>query len=1262
MTHGFCPMTTFPNENCLSSGVSSVLAMSSVGSNLVFDVETLYKSDSAIASAVEKPYIYLQQTGNDSKTWSIANVAGCHPAYLANTFSGYYTSLASLCVAEAPFVQIRLFSTTSCASTTDFHDLSAVVIPHSAPPKEGPVSTYFVDGLKSTAIAKCYGDVQSTAVGINGVVLVSSSSTSCNSPTSSYYFANSLNCEPVVVLGGDAPTQSSVKLSSQCSSSDNYLKYDLFPEPSCVGTPVTKIVRLGAGQCNAGTGLYENFQCLSQRSTGSSFSPDYLTLNISSYSDYRTYTLPNQVGCQAANNHAAPSADFYFQLSSLCTTTPMSSAPFTMYQAESCTMPILGVTTSFSNMVNAFNETLSFSVSCPDAPAATGTPTRAQIELLGLESCTAETDSGIYRTLYFDVTASATCATIHSLNGDTIGYMAFNERCDPNNEFMTGVLYPAGNICATSTGASAFFIPLGSKRCYNLPTSALAAFEYRAVRARCPSLAVTPTPSASPSPASSALSYLYVEEFLSPNDCMDQRAEPHRSYAIKQDSAQCLAAPLWASASEIRNFHPSQFCQEADPVMFFGLDEPCQTPINNEYYAWKTTRNDGTSTATTTALASASITYPPQCNIGPVNGSVVATKVTCFGQPTGTPAAQALAVISKPSSTSIFNSGGSSTCYTSLKNVPGDNRHYLALSHACSPNDIAIKFSTTPTTNCIDTTPNTIAELNKANIDGSVLSCYQSPAAAARDPTSYVVVQYFSDSSCSVVVASVTFDNVVGACQTVEGFTIKVTETCYENDPFVRITSYSDSDCKNLSSNNTTRQGRDQCNFGAANPTRAYCIQPNAVNRLVSDPVSQEQAKVVIHTRGALQNLTYLIPNDRSVTSSSCLPVDDGSGTVTFYAKLNDGRCSENDLMTHITFFTDASCKTLNNRQSLRVGASHSNVMNGATYTVECFTAGDIVPPKPVSALFASRYADNGCISQVTSTSFIAINPGVCAPVEYSNSLSTPWYAKSDVYCDSAPIDSSGLKAMTLTYYTTPTCLESSRLDMAYLNPGYCAIDNVFAPTFSASNIFECLSVGSHAPPVSCQGTPPGPSFICTNGVYVLQTSYTGGTLTIPSSTQVVGNVTITESIVLSGTGASLSITGCLYLNGSVQIILTSEDLIRFSKTGQRFLYISYSSDNCSNSTDLSTVDVNLSTIGNSGCKKIKSKNDSTKQSLALTFTLDDSGCGTRWWIILVAVIGAVVLLVIVIVLVVTFVPAMRAKVRPFWVRSQRNPTPGNVQ
>ena len=309
----------------------------------------------------------------------------------------------------------------------------------------------------------------------------------------------------------------------------------------------------------------------------------------------------------------------------------------------------------------------------------------------------------------------------------------------------------------------------------------------------------------------------------------------------------------------------------------------------------------------------------------------------------------ALVVISRPTSTAVY-SNLTSTCYSSLKNVPNDTANFLVLSRPCSPNDVAIKYSFSAV-GCNDTQPEFFAELNTVDFSGSIITCYQSPTASPRDPTSYVVLHYSSDSSCSELGAAVSFENVVGKCQTVLGHTIMITETCYENDPFVRLSSFSNAGCTELVYNSTLRQGRDRCNFGGQFPSRAYCIQPITQNRPANDPLSDLQAKIVLSTRRVTQNSTLLLPNGPLVTSLSCLPVDDGAGSIPFYAKLIDGRCSEQDEVTRIAFFTDSSCSALSKYHALKVGANHSNVMDGLIYTVECFTAGEMVQSRRCSPL-----------------------------------------------------------------------------------------------------------------------------------------------------------------------------------------------------------------------------------------------------------------------------------------------------------------------
>lgn len=72
-------------------------------------------------------------------------------------------------------------------------------------------------------------------------------------------------------------------------------------------------------------------------------------------------------------------------------------------------------------------------------------------------------------------------------------------------------------------------------------------------------------------------------------------------------------------------------------------------------------------------------------------------------------------------------------------------------------------------------------------------------------------------------------------------------------------------------------------------------------------------------------------------------------------------------------------------------------------------------------------------------------------------------------------------------------------------------------------------------------------------------------------------------------------------------------------------------------------------------CQKVKTTRNNAKNSLSVTFIVDDSSC--NWWIILVAVVGAVVLLVIIAIIIIVLLPSRyRAKLQPFH-KSQDAPT-----
>lgn len=191
--------------------------------------------------------------------------------------------------------------------------------------------------------------------------------------------------------------------------------------------------------------------------------------------------------------------------------------------------------------------------------------------------------------------------------------------------------------------------------------------------------------------------------------------------------------------------------------------------------------------------------------------------------------------------------------------------------------------------------------------------------------------------------------------------------------------------------------------------------------------------------------------------------------------------------------------------------------------------------------------------------------------------------------------------------------------------------------------------------PSPCRGSSPGPAFNCNPATGTWQTngSVITPTITIPPATAVEVDGDLNVTSLTFGSGATIQVNGCVYLGLSIFLELTEEDLKALSKkTTIILLTANLSNQTCSGDTDLSTVNLQLKTP-NLKCKKLKTENPSQRTTLAVTLTLDSSGCNV-WWIILVSVVGAVLLILIVFVLIVTFIPAATAAVRPFWVRSQK--------
>ena len=218
--------------------------------------------------------------------------------------------------------------------------------------------------------------------------------------------------------------------------------------------------------------------------------------------------------------------------------------------------------------------------------------------------------------------------------------------------------------------------------------------------------------------------------------------------------------------------------------------------------------------------------------------------------------------------------------------------------------------------------------------------------------------------------------------------------------------------------------------------------------------------------------------------------------------------------------------------------------------------------------------------------------------------------------------------------WTAPTSLATC--DLTSTNASYCA------------GIYPSVcSISSLGPVTTCaHSARPSASFVCVGGIWTSIGSIDTPTLTIPAgatTTVVSGNLT-TSTVVMSGAGSTVIVTGCISNLSSIELDLTTEDLETIGKTKTQILI----SSDASCQTDLSNTTISLKVQGNT-CKRasVSPSTSSGGGTLSGMFTINSSRCNT-WWIILVSVVCGVIVLVAILALIVVLVPSVRRKIRPF--------------
>ena len=229
------------------------------------------------------------------------------------------------------------------------------------------------------------------------------------------------------------------------------------------------------------------------------------------------------------------------------------------------------------------------------------------------------------------------------------------------------------------------------------------------------------------------------------------------------------------------------------------------------------------------------------------------------------------------------------------------------------------------------------------------------------------------------------------------------------------------------------------------------------------------------------------------------------------------------------------------------------------------------------------------------------------------------------------------LKALDLGFTNVSFCSSSDAITSLESYTGYCSLPCTEAYDCQA-NYTMCDTTSCAVPPVATPLTSPVSSptpfgcpantrpsldFVCINGVWTAQSVNTT-TLVIPSGAGnviVTGNVTST-SIVISGTGTTITIDGCATNLTNIVVEIDAEEI---AKLGSKLVQELLNLKNGQNCTDLSNVGVSALVKGSS-CKKVKANKVFSGNTLSAAFTVDTSGCNT-WWIILVSVVCGVVVI-----------------------------------
>jgi alpha-tubulin suppressor-like RCC1 family protein len=195
--------------------------------------------------------------------------------------------------------------------------------------------------------------------------------------------------------------------------------------------------------------------------------------------------------------------------------------------------------------------------------------------------------------------------------------------------------------------------------------------------------------------------------------------------------------------------------------------------------------------------------------------------------------------------------------------------------------------------------------------------------------------------------------------------------------------------------------------------------------------------------------------------------------------------------------------------------------------------------------------------------------------------------------------------------------------------------------------------------PTTCGSVPrPSTTFLCIGGVWTSNgTVIVDDSLTLTAPTVIVGDLqttpgsTLTITLPLGDTNTPIiKVTGCVAINGSLVVLLTTEDLKSIEKSPGSSRSLQLISASCGDS-DLN----NLMISSPKDCRKVKVTRDqessTTGISYTATFKVSRADCD-RWWIILTSVLGGLIILIAIIAILFTVTP-LKQVVRPYTKRSK---------